>query len=76
MSRILFLFLLSAIRLSAQQETGEEAATAQETGEAAAIAAETTKESNWQNWVFAGSALVTATIGVVIISVSSGTTSH
>ncbi len=49
---------------------------AQETGAAAADSAEATKSSNWQNWVFAGSALVSATVGVVIISLNSGTTSH
>lgn len=48
---------------------------AQETGTAAASSAETAS-SNWQNWVFAGSALVTAAAGVVIIAMSSGSTSH
>ncbi len=50
--------------------------TAQETGAAAASSAEATQSSNWQNWVFAGSALVTATAGVVIISLNTGNTSH
>lgn len=49
---------------------------AQETGAAAADSAQATQSSNWQNWVFASSALVTATVGVVIISLNSGTTSH
>ncbi|HSX38816.1 MAG TPA: hypothetical protein VLE95_08355 [Chlamydiales bacterium] len=50
---------------------------AQETGTAASMSAEMAQDdSNWQNWVFASSALVTATIGVIIISLNSGTTSH
>ena len=48
---------------------------AQETGAAAASSSETAS-SNWQNWVFAGSALVTDAAGVVIIAMSSGSTSH
>ena len=35
---------------------------------------EVVQESNWRNWVFAASALVTATIGVVIISLNTGNT--
>lgn len=67
MKRIVFLFVLifSIHPLSAQ-----------ETGTASATAAEASKSSNWQNWAFASSALVTATLGVVIISLSSGTNSH
>ncbi len=49
---------------------------AQETGAAAGDSIQAAQSSNWQNWVFAGSALVTATVGVVIISLNSGTTSH
>lgn len=48
---------------------------AQETGAAAVDSAEITK-SNWQNWVFAGSALVTAAIGVVIVSTNTGNFGH
>lgn len=48
---------------------------AQETGAAAVDSAEVAS-SNWQNWVFAGSALVTAAIGVVIISTNTGSFGH
>lgn len=67
MKRVLFIFSL-IVTMSELY--------AQETGAAAASSAEATQNSNWQNWVFAGSALVTATVGVVIISLNSGTTSH
>jgi purine-cytosine permease-like protein len=60
------LFLLSFILSSSLQ--------AQETGAAAANASESTSE--WVNWVFAGSAIVTATIGVVAVSVDYGRTTH
>ena len=81
MRRLFFLLLFSTLQLCAQQELGNAAAETEETsqsstGTAAAEAVDTSQNSNWQNWVFAGSALVTATIGVVIISLTSGTTSH
>ncbi len=57
-------FLLANLALSAQ-----------ETGAAAESGAQATT-SNWQNWVFAGSALVTATVGVVIIATNSGSFGH
>lgn len=47
----------------------------QGTGFAAASSADATT-SNWQNWVFAGSALVTAATGVVIISTNTGSFNH
>jgi len=47
----------------------------QETGAGAASSAQATT-GNWQNWVFAGSALVTAAVGVVIISTNTGTFGH
>jgi len=67
MKRFLFLFTLIATMSGL---------TAQETGAAAASSAEATQSSNWQNWVFASSALLTATAGVVIISLNTGNTSH
>lgn len=42
----------------------------------APIAEEPQTPSTWQNWVFAASALVTAVIGVVIISTNTGSYSH
>jgi hypothetical protein len=64
-----FFFLLTLISMTFKVY-GED------TGSAAAISAETAQESNWKNWVFAASALVTAAIGVVIISLNTGNTSH
>jgi hypothetical protein len=50
---------------------------AEETGEgAAAASASASSRSNWQNWVFAGSALVTVVVGVVIVSTNTGTFGH
>lgn len=69
MKKIIFLcvlcFLFSSSDLSAQ-----------ETGAAAASSTEVSKSSHWQNWVFAGSALVTAAVGVVIISLNTGGYGH
>jgi hypothetical protein len=48
----------------------------EETGFAAATSVEATENSNWQNWVFAASVLVTVTVGVVIVSLNSGTNSR
>jgi hypothetical protein len=47
----------------------------EETGETAEPPAEIAQESTWRNWVFAASALVTATIGIIIISLNTGDTS-
>ncbi|OGN65136.1 MAG: hypothetical protein A3E80_02330 [Chlamydiae bacterium RIFCSPHIGHO2_12_FULL_49_9] len=61
------LFVLLALTLSSILQ-------AQETG---AAAAEGTRSSGeWINWVFAGSALITATIGVVAVSIDYGRTAH
>ncbi len=48
----------------------------QETGIGAENSTYAGKSSSWQNWVFAGSALVTATVGVVVISLNTGGYSH
>ena len=48
----------------------------QEPGHASVESTEVGSSSNWQNWIFAGSALVSATLGVVIVSLSTGTQSH
>ena len=51
-------------------------ANAQTTGEAAASSAQATSE--WQNWTFAASALVTAAAAVLVVSIDQGhsPTSH
>jgi len=75
MKKALVLALLFAIfNLHAEEE--ESISTVEDTGFVAASAVEVSKSSNWQNWVFASSALVTVVVGVVIISLNSGTTSH
>ena len=50
--------------------------TAQEVGEAAVASTETASSNQWKNWVFASSALVAVVIGVVIVSLNPGSTSH
>lgn len=58
--------------LVAEEAETEEVTTAT----VAPILKEPETPSTWQNWVFAASALVTAVIGVVIISTNTGTYSH
>ncbi|HLB53263.1 MAG TPA: hypothetical protein VJK48_06130 [Chlamydiales bacterium] len=60
------LFLFFCFSLSAQEEVGA----------ASMEAVEASSSSTWKNWVFAGSALVTAVVGVVIISTNTGTYNH
>ncbi len=48
---------------------------AQETGCGAACGTQTST-GDWQNWVFAGSALVAVIVGVVIISTNTGHFGH
>lgn len=55
---------------------GSQSISAEETGEAAVASVETVKDSQWQNWVFATSALITLTVGVVIVSLNPGSTAH
>ncbi|MBI5272863.1 MAG: hypothetical protein HY861_02645 [Chlamydiia bacterium] len=69
MQRIAFLFILSILASTPKLY-------AEETGAAAANSAQESTSDHWQNWVFAGSALITAAIGVVIVSLNSGTFSH
>ncbi len=45
-----------------------------EASTASTQAATAQSENHWQNWVFAASALVTVTVGVLIISLNKGTT--
>lgn len=45
-----------------------------QTGSAAASSRNVAKGNTWQNWVFAGSALVTAAVGVFVVSMNSGST--
>jgi hypothetical protein len=45
-------------------------------GVAACEASDDATSSDWRNWIFAGSALVTFVLGVVIISTNTGTFSH
>jgi len=47
-------------------------AQAQTTGEAAVATAKVAKENNWQNWVFAGCALLTAAGAIFVVSMHNG----
>jgi hypothetical protein len=53
--------LLSGASLSAQQ-----------TGAGASSSSYTGLNNNWQNWVFAGSALLTASVAVFVVSMGNG----
>jgi|SRR3989344_1010785 len=46
------------------------------TGVAAATARDTAKTSSLQNWIFAGGAVTAAIIGIVIVALSQGGSSH
>ena len=49
---------------------------AQDVGTAAAVSSETSSSNHWQNWVFASSALLSAALGVVVVALNPGSTSH
>lgn len=49
---------------------------AQATGGGAASSTTTAKGNNWQNWAFAGSAIVTAAIGVFVVTMNNGQSSQ
>ncbi|MBI3900601.1 MAG: hypothetical protein HY324_00460 [Chlamydiia bacterium] len=48
----------------------------EELGSASMEAVSTSSSNAWRNWIFAGSALVIAVVGVVIISTNTGTYNH
>ncbi len=66
----LYFALLLSMSVSAQDVAVEESDTS------TTDAVSEGRGSSWQNWVFASSALVTAVIGVVIISLNTGTTNN
>ena len=43
-----------------------------EPGMAAASSAKTAQTTNWQNWIVAGGALITAAVGVIVVATNSG----
>ena len=45
---------------------------AQATGEASVATVKTAKENHWQNWTFAGSAVLTAATAIFIVSMNDG----
>lgn len=47
-----------------------------QTGTAAANSSSVAKGNNWQNWVFATSALVTAAVSIFVVSMNSGSSSQ
>ncbi len=52
-------------------------ATAQESSGSAAIqSSEAGRKMSWQNWVFAGTALVAAAIGITFIALNQGSHAH
>lgn len=42
------------------------------TGDAALEAAKPAKENNWQNWAFAGAAIIIAVVGITVVSLNEG----
>lgn len=57
--------------LSAPADEAEEAQIEEPFANGAAPSAPT-KPTEWQNWIFAGSALLTAAIGVLVVSLDNG----
>ena len=51
---------------------GASAMQAQETGAASVESAQVAQASQWQNWTFAGTAMVTAAAGVCILAADDG----
>jgi hypothetical protein len=49
---------------------------AQDLGAASAESLQTGSSNQWKGWVFASTALVSAAIGVVVVSLNPGSTSH
>ena len=49
---------------------------AQDVGTAAAVSTQTASSNSWQSWVFGISALIAATIGVVVVALNPGSNSH
>ncbi len=45
---------------------------AQATGHAAVQTIQTAKSNNWQNWIFAGSVLLTAAGAILVVSMDNG----
>jgi hypothetical protein len=46
------------------------------TGSTAAVSSQTGRQTSWQNWVFAGAALVIAAVGIAIVSINKGEEAH
>ena len=46
------------------------------TGSSAAQSSRAANSSNWQNWIFAGTALAIAAIGAIVVSLNSGEEAH
>jgi len=49
---------------------------AQSTGEGATASAKAAKDYTMQNWIFAGGAAIAAAIGITIVMLSQGASSH
>lgn len=65
---LLALFASSYCNLQAQE-------TQTTTGVGAASASSVAQANNWENWVFAGSAMITAAAGIFVITMGNGKSS-
>jgi hypothetical protein len=63
---------LGAEEIKAANTEDEASTLAPETGSGAVASSKDSGSSEWQNWVFAGSAAVALTIGVLIVSLNTG----
>lgn len=63
---LLSFLLVGSVHLNAQEDQGMAALQSSQTG----------RKSRWQNWVFAGGALVAAGIGITFIVLNQGSHSH
>lgn len=52
------------------------ALSAEGTGEASVASAKKAKDLTWQNWIFAGGAVVAAAIGITVVLINTGSSSN
>lgn len=71
MNRLIAFFLTTALLTAPSLFAQDE-----DLGAAAIASTDVVKTSEWQNWAFAGTFLVTATAGVLAASLDNGSTAH
>ncbi|MBI3508760.1 MAG: hypothetical protein HY069_03930 [Chlamydiia bacterium] len=80
MKKILLILLLTARCLHAQEEAPPPEETAPVSSEVPNAIFESTtvakNSSDWQNWVFAGSAAVVFTVAVLVVTLNTGESQH